>query len=136
MLVNLGEYLKQHAGQPRLVAWPRVKTEMSRETLYAKLAGLRGIFAEGVKESLREGAAYSLRTSSGETWSGRVEFVSPPRGFCITVESLNNTLAWLSIEGSGQKCEAQLWFSTYGLPPERVGQIEYAWEAELHRILA
>jgi hypothetical protein len=48
MLVNLREYLEQHAGQPRLMAWPRVKTEMSRETLYAKLAGPRGIFAESV----------------------------------------------------------------------------------------
>jgi hypothetical protein len=36
--------------------------------------------------------------------------------FCVTVDSLNGALAWLTIEGAGGTFEAQLWFSKYGLP--------------------
>jgi hypothetical protein len=135
MLFNLREYLERHAEQPRLVAWPRVQAEMAREAIYEKLAGSGGIFAEGALGKLREGATYSLRTSTGEVWSGRVAFIMPPRGFCVTVDSLNGALAWLTIEGAGGTFEAQLWFSTYGLPQERVTELETRWKAEFQKIL-
>jgi hypothetical protein len=135
MLFNLREYLERHAGQARLVAWPRLQVEMAREIIYEQLAGTNGIFAEGALGKLREGATYSLRTSTGEAWSGRVAFITPPRGFCVTVDSLNGALAWLTIEGAGGTFEAQLWFSTYGLPQERVAQRETQWAAQLKRIL-
>jgi uncharacterized protein YndB with AHSA1/START domain len=135
MLFNLREYLERHAEQPRLVAWPRVQAEMAREAIYEKLAGSGGIFTEGALGKLREGATYSLRTSTGEVWSGRVAFITPPRGFCVTVDSLNGALAWLTIEGAGGTFEAQLWFSTYGLPQERVTKLETQWNAEFQKIL-
>ncbi len=135
MLFNLRGYLERHAGQARLVAWPRVQAEMPREAIYEKLAGPGGIFVEGVLGKLREGGTYSLRTSTGEVWSGRVAFIMPPRGFCVTVDSLNKALAWLTIEGAGGSFEAQLWFSTYGLPQERVTQRELQWSAEFQKIL-
>jgi uncharacterized protein YndB with AHSA1/START domain len=135
MLFNLREYLERHAGQARLVAWPRVQVEMARELIYEMMAGPDGIFAEGVVGKLREGATYSLRTMTGEVWSGRVAFIMPPRGFCVTVESLNDALAWLTIEGAGGTYEAQLWFSTYGVPQQRVTQLETQWNAQLQKIL-
>jgi hypothetical protein len=129
MLFNLREYLEKHAGQARLVAWPRVQVEMARELIYEKLAGTNGIFAEGSLGKWREGATYSLRTSLGEVWAGRVAFIMPPRGFCVTV-------AWFTIEGAGGTFEAQLWLSTYGLPQERVTQLESQWHAQMQKILA
>jgi uncharacterized protein YndB with AHSA1/START domain len=135
MLFNLREYLERHAGQARLVAWPRLQVEMTRKIIYEQLAGTSGIFAEGSLGKLREGATYSLRTSTGEVWSGRVAFIMPPRGFCVTIDALNGALAWLTIEGAGGTFEAQLWFSTYGLPQERVTQLETEWAAQLKRIL-
>jgi uncharacterized protein YndB with AHSA1/START domain len=135
MLFNLRAYLEQHAGQARLVAWPRVPVEMARETIYEKLAGANGVFAEGALGKLRGGATYSLRTSTGEVWSGRVAFIIPPRGFCVTIDSLNGALAWLTIEGAGGTFEAQLWFSTYGLAQERVTQLETQWNAQFQKIL-
>jgi uncharacterized protein YndB with AHSA1/START domain len=134
MLVNLRLYLTHHAGEPRLVAWPRHKVEMPRAVVYEKLAGAGGIFFEGAQE-LRAGQPYSLRAARNEFWSGRVEFIVPPRGFCVTVESLNNALAWLTIEGGGAENDAQLWFSTYGLPGPQVRELENRWTRELSRIL-
>jgi hypothetical protein len=107
---------------------------MTRERVYEKLAAPGGIFTEGAK-SLSAGERYSLRTATGETWIGRVEFLLPPRGFCLSVEPLNDALAWLTIEGSGGKHDAQMWFSTYGLPEASVREIERKWAGELKRIL-
>jgi len=136
MLFNLREYLERHAGVARLVAWPRVQAEMAREIIYEKLAGTNGIFAEGSLGKLSEGATHSLRASTGELWSGRVAFIMPPRGFCVTVESLNDALAWFTIEGAGGTFGAQLWLSTYGVPQERVRQLDMQWNAQMQKILA
>ncbi|MGB0035914.1 MAG: hypothetical protein WBP79_10615 [Candidatus Acidiferrales bacterium] len=136
MLLNLRHYLERHADEPRLVAWPRCKVELGRQAIYDKLTGPRDIFAEEAQKNLRAGAAYKLLTATGEVWSGRVEFVVPPRGFCVTVESLNNALAWLTIEGAGPRHDVQLWFSTYGLPQAQVKELEARWAAELKRMFA
>jgi uncharacterized protein YndB with AHSA1/START domain len=135
MLLNLRHHLERHAGKPRLVAWPRWKVERPREEIYQKLAGPRGIFIEGAQGNLRGGERYSLRTATGETWSGRAEFTVPERGFCVTVESLHDALAWLTIEGPGPKHEVQLWFSTYGIAQSEVDALENKWSKALHGIL-
>ena len=135
MLTNLRQYLERHPGLPRVVAWPRQKVEMPRTTIYERLIAPGGIFADGAATNLREGERYSLRTATGDTWNGRVEFVRPPRGFCVTVEPLNDALAWLTIEGAGPDHDTQLWFSTYGLPKEQVAELETRWAEELKRIL-
>ncbi|HYL46612.1 MAG TPA: hypothetical protein VEU52_06275 [Candidatus Limnocylindrales bacterium] len=53
----------------------------------------------------------------------------------MTVESLDDALAWLAIEGAGPEHDAQFWFSTYGLPQSQVREIENRWASELKRIL-
>ena len=134
MLVNLRHYLERHTGVPRMVAWPRFNVPMTRKTVYERLAAPVDIFVDGA-QTLRAGEPYSLRTAFGEIWSGRVQFMAAPRGFCVSVESLNDALAWLTIEGSGSEHDAQMWFSTYGLPRVRVDEIEKEWAGELRRIL-
>jgi len=134
MLTNLRHYLARHSGQPRQVAWPRHKVEMPRAAVYEKLAGSGGIFVEGV-QNLKPGSPYALRTGTAESWSGRTEFIVPGRGFCVTVASLNDALAWLTIEGGGPEHDAQLWFSTYNVPQSQVREIETRWAGELKRIL-
>jgi len=131
MLLNLRHYLERHTGQPRIVAWPRHELEMPRPAVYEKLMGHGGIFVKGAAENLREGQRYSLRTATGEDWRGRVEFMVPQRGFCVTVESLNDALAWLTIEGSGPRHDVQLWFSTYGLLASKAKEIENRWAGAL-----
>jgi hypothetical protein len=94
-----------------------------------------GFLPKGSLGKLREGTTYSLHISTGELWSGRVAFIMPPRGFCVTVESLNDALAWFTIEGAGATYEAQLWLSTYGLQRECVTQLETQWNAHFRKIL-
>jgi len=134
MLANLRHYLERHAGVPRRVAWPRRKIGISREATFQKLLGRGGLFQAGALDQLREGQRYSLRAATGDAFSGHVEFVRPPRGFCITVENLNNALLWLGIEGSAGKHEVQLWLSAYGLPDAQVTAFKESWAGILQKL--
>jgi len=135
MLLNLRHYLERHAGTPRLVAWPRHKTEFSRDEAYRRLAAPGGLFREGAG-GIKEGADYMLESATGESFEGRVEFVRPPRGFCLSVRHLNDALFWLTIEGGAGRHEAQIWLSTYNLPQAKVEAFERQWAGVLARTVA
>ena len=134
MLINLRHYLERHAGTPRRVAWPRQKVAVSREEAYRLLAAPGGLFSEGTG-GLAAGAEYMLESATGENFEGRVEFVKPPRGFCLSVRHLNDALLWLSIEGAPGEHEVQLWLSAYGVPQEKVDEFTKQWAGVFRRIL-
>ncbi len=136
MLLNLRHYLEYHAGKPRLVAWPKQNIDMPRQAIYNKLTGRNGIFSEDAAHILRQGEHYSMHAANGELWTGRAEFVVLSRGFCVSVDSLNNALAWLSIEGAKAPHDVQFWFSIYGLPASSVSEIEKSWNQKLKMLLA
>jgi len=108
MLLSLRVALEQHRGAARQVAWPRVKTNLTREETYRQLTSAGGIFEKGAESALRAGQAYALRTATGENWSGTVELLEPPRGFCVSVREMNDALVRMTIEGAPGKIEAQL----------------------------
>src|ERR1700684_3432200 len=136
ILLNLPHYLEQHAGEPRSVAWPKQNVDMPRQVIYDKLTGRNGIFSDDATQNLIQGEYYSMRAATGEIWTGRVEFVAASRGFCVSVDSLNNALAWLTIEGAKAPHDVQFWFSIYELPASRVSDIEKSWNEKLRMVLA
>lgn len=135
MLLNLRHYLERHAGMPRQVAWPRHRATVSREEAYRRLAAPGGLFREGAG-GLAPGADYMLEAATGESFEGRVEFVRPPRGFCLSVRHLNDALLWLTIEGIAGEHDVQLWLSAYNLPQGKVEAFERQWAGVLDRILS
>jgi hypothetical protein len=68
-----------------------------------------------------------LEAATGESFEGRVEFVRPPRGFCLSVRHLNDALLWLTIEGIPGEHDVQLWLSAYNLPEAKVEAFERQW---------
>jgi len=134
MLTNLRNYLESHPRMPRLVAWSRHKVSQPRSQIYERLAGAGGLFAEGV-EKLAVGGRYSLRAATGDSFTGRVEFIVPPRGFCLTVDALNGALYWLTIEGAGPDHETQVWLSAYGVPQTKVDAFQQQWNGVLANLL-
>jgi hypothetical protein len=120
---------------PRQVAWLRRKVAISREQAYEQLVVPGGLFREGAR-GLAPGREYMLETSTGENYEGSVEFVRPPRGFCISIRQLNDALLWLTIEGVPGQHEVQLWLSAYNLPQAKVAAFEKEWGAALEQILA
>jgi len=133
MLANLRHYLERHAGTARQVAWPRRQVSVTREEAYRRLAAPGGLFREGAG-GLTPGREYMLEAATGEQFEGSVEFVRPPRGFCVSVRPLNDALFWLTIEGAPGQHEAQLWLSAYNLPAARVSAFEKDWAAVLERV--
>ncbi len=125
-----------HRGAARRVAWPRQKISISREQAYQRLVESKGLFAEGSIAGSRAGQSYRLRAVTGEEFSGRVEFNIPPRGFCVTVEQMNDALLWLTIEGAPGKHEAQLWLSAFGVPQTQVEQFGERWQQVLKTLFA
>jgi uncharacterized protein YndB with AHSA1/START domain len=120
MLTSLKWALERHRGEERNVAWPRQKTNVSREEAYARLLRAGDFFIEDPSAALREGQQYSLKTFSGETFSGRVEFVRPLRGFCVT-----------TIEGSPGNIEVQAWLSAFGVSQSEIDRFQATWSAQL-----
>jgi uncharacterized protein YndB with AHSA1/START domain len=78
----------------------------------------------------------TLEASIGGSYTGQVKFVTPPRGFCVTVESLNDALFWVTIEGAPGKHELQIWLSAYDLPAGAIEGFEAAWSKRLDEMFA
>jgi hypothetical protein len=76
----------------------------------------------------------SLKTTTNEIYSGQVEFVHAPRGFCISVREMNDALLWLTIEGAPGNIEVQWWLSAFGLEQSQVAAFEERWRRKLQSI--
>lgn len=134
MLANLRLYLERHRGKPRLIAWPRKNVPLSRtaawDQLMNRLDGVRAI------ASLKPNEAFSLKVAVPEKLEGTVEFMLPPRGFCLRLSNWNDALLWLSLEGSGEKTEVGFWLSAYDVPENSVREFEQRWLAGLEKTFA
>lgn len=136
MLAGLKLILERHRHEERVVAWPRVRTALSREDAYRKIFSANGIFTQDPKSNLQPGKSYALKTATNENYSGKVEFVWENRGFCVTVRELNDSLFWLTLEGTPGKIEVQIWLSAFGVPEEQVSAFSKSWEAQLQKLLS
>lgn len=134
MLLSLKVALECHRGKARQVAWPRVNVAVSREEAYRRIVGAGALFSQSVEPMLKPGEEFSLTTTTGETFSGRVEFVREPRGFCLTLRELNDALLWLTIEGPPDKIEVQAWLSAFSLDASQVEAFGKKWEQRLKEI--
>jgi uncharacterized protein YndB with AHSA1/START domain len=134
MLLGLQVALERHRGVARQVAWPRLKVALSREDAYRKLLSAGALFTQDGNAAIKPGEKYSVTTPNGESFSGRVEFVREPRGFCLTVRELNDALLWLTIEGPPESIEVQAWLSAFALDPAQVEAFQNKWQQRLHEI--
>ncbi len=134
MLLSLKVALERHRGIARQVAWPRLSVTLSREDAYRKLLSGGALFTEDIRTTLKPGEPYSLKSMAGDSFSGRVEFVQEPRGFCLTIRELNDALLWITIEGPPDKIEVQAWLSAYSVPPAQVEAFRKKWQQRLQEI--
>jgi uncharacterized protein YndB with AHSA1/START domain len=134
MLLSLKAALERHRGIARQVAWPRLQVSLSREYAYRKLLSGGALFTEDIRTALKPGEPYSLKSTAGDSFSGRVEFVQEPRGFCLTVRELNDAVLWITIEGPPDKIEVQAWLSAYSVPPAQVEAFRKKWQQRLQEI--
>ncbi len=135
MLISLHWMLERHPGADRQVRWPRQKTSLSREEAYTRVFSAGAIF-EADARSLAAGTAYALKTTTGESWSGTVEFAKPLRGICLSIRELNDALLWFTIEGTPGKIDAQIWLSAWGVGESRLDAVRDKLAIRLREALA
>ncbi len=137
MLLSLKYALEKHPGVARQHIGPRHKFAGTREQAYARLIAAGGIFRQALPGEIEAGSRFSLTAAAtGNALEGKVEFVRPPRGFCLSVENLNNALLWVEIFGEAGKVDTTLWLYTYGLPEAQHAALATAWNRQYAAIFA
>jgi uncharacterized protein YndB with AHSA1/START domain len=135
ILLSLQWSLERHPRAERHVRWPRQNVSLTREETYARLLRAGSLFATDVA-NLKSGDSFALKTTTGENWTGKVEFIKPLRGFCLSIRELGDALLWVTIEGAPEKIEAQLWLATFGLDESKLDTFHQQWSQRLSQILA
>lgn len=137
MLLSLKYAPEKHPGVARQWIGPRHKFAGTREEAFARHVAPGGIFRQAFPAGVEAGSRYSLQAgATGDALEGKIEFVRPPRGLCLSVENLNQGLLWVEIFGETGKVDATLWIYTYGLPERRHSEIALAWNRHFAAIFA
>ena len=137
MLLSLRYALERHAGVARQAIGPRFKFTGTAEQAYQRMIAAGGVFRQALPAGIEPGGRYSLTAAAnGEALEGAVQFVRPPRGFCLSVANLNDALLWVEIFGEPGKLDTTLWLFTYGLPEARHAALAEAWNRHYAEIFA
>jgi len=123
-LYNLKHYLERHFGTPRDMVWARGRLRGARADPIAVALGSDGVASAPGWPSLELGEACSVLLG-GIQAEGIVEVLRRPRTVGIRIPALGESLLFVEREGPGG---LGLWLSTYGLPPERVGELRREME--------
>lgn len=121
----LAHYLTRHRGTPRRVAFAEVRFVGPPSVAWDSLLGPRGLAREGSLEGLSEGGSYELTAADGEVLSGKVQVFNPPKDLAVTLADWNDAHLWVECAQGW----AKLTLSTWGVPRERVEDIETRWRA-------
>jgi uncharacterized protein YndB with AHSA1/START domain len=138
----LGDYCENHTGQVRSVSWVRLPIQTSFPDAWSRLSGpgstgllhspaaaetrldpsVKTAFAAG----LQPGDRYSFRTSTGDTFTGKVLTYKPNKQFGGTVDNMNGILRILLSYTVGRP-DLSMWLARYGEHEKVHGVTEQRW---------
>ncbi|MYB98635.1 MAG: SRPBCC domain-containing protein [Gemmatimonadetes bacterium] len=107
-LWNLRHAVERHPGVPRRMIRVRPWVKGSREEVWGRLFGEEG-------RSLKAGDSFHFDLDGGEALAGEVVLCDRPWAFAGMVESLNDGVLHVEMEGSGEKWKVGVWLSAYGV---------------------
>jgi uncharacterized protein YndB with AHSA1/START domain len=127
---NLKHYLEKHAGGVRrAMVWTRRPVaDRSREEGWTNV--LRAL---GIDPATAEGQPFTL-SLGGERFDGTAVQRKQPAHFAGTLPALNDGVLFLELE-PGETWHLGLWLSTYGLPVERVEELQKNVDGLMDRLL-
>jgi hypothetical protein len=122
----LKHYLENHRGTPRRIAKASREIKTSAEEGWTRLMSTKGLLREGNIDELKEGERCVITAAAGDRLEGEVRYLEPPGDLALSVEGLNNSLLRVNIErwGPSSPLTVRLWLSTWGLPENRVQEVE------------
>jgi len=135
-LHGLRHYLEHHRGSPRSIVLARGRRAIGAEESWRRIVGPRGWLGERGLRDLAPGARYAATTLAGQTIGGHVVLWQPPRQLAATVDQINNAYLRIDSRCIGENGAPWIWLSVYGMPDERVREIEREWQTSLDAALA
>ncbi|MDE2761281.1 MAG: SRPBCC domain-containing protein [Gemmatimonadota bacterium] len=152
-LWNLKHAVERHPGVPRRMLSARPWVTGSREEVWRRLfgvvevggraVGVRAVLQEGGDlhsaggihaPSLAVGDPFHFVLDGGDVLSGTVVFADRPWAFAGMVESLNDGVLHVEMEGSGERWRMGVWVSVYGVGEVRCGEVGEALERTIGRL--
>jgi uncharacterized protein YndB with AHSA1/START domain len=120
-LWHLGETLRHHRNEPRVVVWERRASTLSREALGARLFGREGLGLD--PEKPQSGSTARLQIGGSHTFE--VEHVRFPTHLWGKLPELNGALLLVEMEpGRTGPVQTGFWLSTWGLDRQRLTAVK------------
>jgi len=113
-LSSLQNYVENHLGKARDVAWVKRTIELPGAEAWARIMGKKALLASGSVNALATGDRYEITTVHEDRFEGRVTVNEPPVQFAGTARNLDHALLRCGIEDCSGKPEAFFWLSTWG----------------------
>lgn len=126
-LWNLGHAVERHPGVPRRMISARPWVTGSREEVWRRLFGEKG-------HSLEVGDSFHFDLDGGDALEGRVVLCDRPWSFAGMVDSLNDGVLHVEMEGSGERWRMGVWLSAYGVGAGRCGRVGEALQRTIGRL--
>ena len=118
-LWNLAHAVERHPGVARRMISVRPWVTGSREEVWERVFGEEGLGGGGVGAvaagSVAAGDRFRFVLDGGEALEGVVVLCDRPRAFAGMVESLNDGVLHVEMEGSGERWRMGVWLSVYGV---------------------
>jgi len=132
-LQGLRHYLERHRGEDRIVARVQRKLETDRIDLWNRMVAPDGFFSSESGSALKAGP-YAA-TIGGASFSGVIHNHTPPTQLVGTMGELNDAIFRIEIESHGPG-DLWFWVATYGVPEERVRELERTWAEGIDRLFS
>lgn len=127
---NLKFLLERHGGRRREMIWTRREVHgPPRADVWPSLLDALGAPRQG-----GGGDAFELAVD-GERQAGTIVHWKPDVHFAGTLPGLNDALLFIELESGAARWHAGFWFSTWGLEPERLVQLQRWLDALADRLL-
>lgn len=125
-LWNLKHAVERHPGVARRVIRARPWVTGSRAEVWERVFGEEG-------RSLAVGDSFHFDLDGGEALAGEVVLCDRPWAFAGMVESLNDGVLHVEMEGSGERWKMGVWLSAYGVEG-RCDQVGTALQKTIGRL--
>lgn len=127
-LRGLRHFLENHRGEKRTVAHARRQLESADlNAAWNRLTGSDGLAAQGSIGNAKPGDRLDITTRDGDRLTGEIHVIIPPEDLCATINEFNHAFLRVRIADACitvPQREANIWLSTYGLPPSESRDIQ------------
>jgi len=125
---TLRHYLERHPGKPRkTLITMQQPIVLDASEAWKKFVGPEGLAAEGSLEGLKDGDRFQIKTSAGESLTGEVGIIKPPKIILLTIDTFDGAVLSAAFEQMGGANFLYITLATYGSADEPTSGLGERW---------